>query len=77
MTGISLTFMAVDIAGGVFSILSLAFKEKFDVFASVSYAVIVASYASSFVRTPGFTTPHSILCIRRLWMELSWSQLSS
>jgi len=41
VTGISLMFMAVDIAGGVFSILSLAFKEKFDVFASVSYGVIV------------------------------------
>ncbi|KAF9780298.1 PQ loop repeat-domain-containing protein [Thelephora terrestris] len=39
--GISMTFMAVDISGGVFSILSLAFKEKFDVFASSTYAVVM------------------------------------
>ncbi|KAF9780299.1 PQ loop repeat-domain-containing protein [Thelephora terrestris] len=41
VTGISITFLLADICGGVFSILSLAFKQKFDVFASVSYAVIV------------------------------------
>lgn len=44
--GLSMTFMAVDISGGVFSILSLAFKEKFDVFASIVYAVVTASYLS-------------------------------
>jgi hypothetical protein len=42
--GISMAFMAVDISGGVFSILSLAFKEKFDVFASSTYAVVIASH---------------------------------
>ena len=41
--GLSITFMAVDIGGGVFSILSLAFKEKFDVFASIVYVVVIAS----------------------------------
>ena len=45
--GLSMTFMAVDISGGVFSILSLAFKEEFDVFASITYAVVIASHPSS------------------------------
>jgi hypothetical protein len=42
--GLSMVFMAVDIGGGVFSILSLAFKEKFDVFASIVYVVVIASH---------------------------------
>ena len=42
--GLSMLFMATDISGGVFSILSLAFKEHFDVFASIVYAVVIASY---------------------------------
>jgi hypothetical protein len=37
-------FMAVDISGGIFSILSLAFKEEFDVFASIAYIVVIASH---------------------------------
>ena len=36
--------MGVEICGGLFLILSLAFKERFDVFASVSYGVGVVSY---------------------------------
>ena len=39
--GISLTFMAVDCLGGVFSILSLIFKRQFDVLAAVSYSSVV------------------------------------
>jgi hypothetical protein len=39
--GISLTFMAVDCLGGVFSILSLIFKCQFDGIAAVSYASVV------------------------------------
>ncbi|KAI9453020.1 PQ loop repeat-domain-containing protein [Lactarius psammicola] len=39
--GISLTFMAVDLLGGVFSILSLAFKSHFDVTAAVAYSLVV------------------------------------
>jgi len=39
-----MTFMAVDISGGVFSILSLAFKEEFDTFGSITYVVVIASY---------------------------------
>jgi len=41
-----MTFMVVDISGGIFSILSLAFKEEFDIFASVVYVVVIASYPS-------------------------------
>jgi len=44
VVGLSMAFMAVDISGGVFSILSLVFKEKFDVFASIAYIVVIASY---------------------------------
>lgn len=36
--GISLIFMAVDALGGLFSDLSLAFKQDFDVIACVSYS---------------------------------------
>ena len=39
--GISVTFMFVDLLGGVFSDLSLAFKPKFDVIASVTYSVVI------------------------------------
>ena len=39
--GISLTFMAVDCLGGVFSILSLIFKRHVDVIAAVAYALVV------------------------------------
>ena len=36
VVGISLIFMAVDIAGGLFSLLSLIFREDFDIAACVS-----------------------------------------
>ncbi|KAI0654042.1 PQ loop repeat-domain-containing protein, partial [Cubamyces menziesii] len=39
--GISTLFMLVDMLGGVFSDLSLAFKEKFDVVAGVTYSLVV------------------------------------
>ncbi|KAI9444486.1 hypothetical protein H4582DRAFT_2178327 [Lactarius indigo] len=39
--GISLTFMAVDLLGGVASILSLAFKSHFDTTAAVAYSLVV------------------------------------
>ncbi|KAH9025830.1 hypothetical protein EDB84DRAFT_1273369 [Lactarius hengduanensis] len=41
VVGISLTFMAVDLLGGVASILSLAFKSHFDTTAAVAYALVV------------------------------------
>ncbi|RPD76397.1 hypothetical protein L226DRAFT_375270 [Lentinus tigrinus ALCF2SS1-7] len=39
--GISILFMIVDMLGGVFSDLSLAFKESFDVVAGVTYSLVV------------------------------------
>ncbi|ORX39864.1 hypothetical protein BD324DRAFT_648484 [Kockovaella imperatae] len=39
--GISLTFMTIDILGGVFSFLSLFFRDKIDIAASVSYGLVV------------------------------------
>ena len=39
--GISLTFMTVDLLGGVFSILSLVMKESLDITASVAYSLVV------------------------------------
>ncbi|KAH9166035.1 hypothetical protein EDB89DRAFT_2006560 [Lactarius sanguifluus] len=39
--GISLTFMAVDLLGGIASILSLAFKSHFDTTAAIAYALVV------------------------------------
>ena len=41
--GISFVFMAIDIGGGVFSLLSLAFKPKWDVVASVSILWLLLS----------------------------------
>ncbi|GFZ46145.1 hypothetical protein JCM24511_04392 [Saitozyma sp. JCM 24511] len=41
VVGISLTFMAVDILGGIFSFLSLFFRDSLDVAAFVSYALVV------------------------------------
>ncbi|EIM86847.1 uncharacterized protein STEHIDRAFT_131391 [Stereum hirsutum FP-91666 SS1] len=41
VVGISVTFMIVDLLGGVFSDLSLAFKEDFDVIASITYSLVV------------------------------------
>jgi hypothetical protein len=39
--GISLTFMAIDLLGGVFSLLSLVFKRRLDVLAAVAYSLVV------------------------------------
>ena len=64
-----MTFMAVDICGGVFSILSLVFKEKFDVFASISYIVVIASYPFLILR--GGSRSYSIFDIHRSWTLLS------
>lgn len=41
VVGISLSFMAIDILGGVFSFLSLFFRPKLDIAAFVSYALVV------------------------------------
>ncbi|KAI0741616.1 PQ-loop-domain-containing protein [Daedaleopsis nitida] len=39
--GISIVFMLIDAAGGVFSDLSLAFKDTFDVVAGITYSLVV------------------------------------
>ena len=39
--GISIPFITIDLLGGVFSDLSLVFKEKFDVLASITYSLVV------------------------------------
>ncbi|KAI9064804.1 hypothetical protein FKP32DRAFT_1569181 [Trametes sanguinea] len=39
--GISVLFMFVDMLGGVFSDLSLAFKTEFDVIAGITYSLVV------------------------------------
>ena len=47
MKGISLTFMTIDMLGGVFSVLSLAFKEEFEVLGGVAYSAVVVSGSSA------------------------------
>ncbi|KAI0288986.1 PQ loop repeat-domain-containing protein [Russula brevipes] len=47
--GISLTFMAIDLLGGVFSILSLAFKHQVDVLAAVAYSIVVVRLTGYFL----------------------------
>ena len=61
-----MTFMAVDISGGVFSILSLAFKEEFDIFASIVYVVVIASYPLFILHEN--SRSYSIVGIYRSWM---------
>ncbi|KAH7335419.1 hypothetical protein B0J17DRAFT_670095 [Rhizoctonia solani] len=41
VVGISMLFMAVDMLGGVFSVLSLVFQAQFDSVAAVSYILVV------------------------------------
>ncbi|KAK7445375.1 hypothetical protein VKT23_014792 [Stygiomarasmius scandens] len=41
VVGISISFMFIDAAGGLFSDLSLVFKTEFDVIASVTYSLVV------------------------------------
>ncbi|SNX86874.1 uncharacterized protein MEPE_05583 [Melanopsichium pennsylvanicum] len=47
--GISLVFLAIDCAGGVFSLLSLVFKSEFDGIASANYIGIVILELGIFV----------------------------
>jgi hypothetical protein len=57
--GISLTFMAVDLLGGIFSILSLIFKKKVDVPAAVAYSLVVVRD----LRRPDSPGPHAQISI--------------
>ncbi|KAJ7624816.1 PQ loop repeat-domain-containing protein [Roridomyces roridus] len=49
VVGISFIFMLVDMLGGLFSDLSLAFKGKFDLFLGVTYALVVVLDAIIFI----------------------------
>jgi len=42
VVGISIPFITVDLLGGVFSLLSLVFRPKFDALAGVAYSLVVA-----------------------------------
>ncbi|KAG8958273.1 hypothetical protein FRC03_009287 [Tulasnella sp. 419] len=39
--GISMLFMLIDMSGGVFSVLSLVFRERFDVIAAITYIAVI------------------------------------
>ena len=43
VVGISLLFVFVDMSGGVFSDLSLVFKQKFNVVAAITYTLVIVS----------------------------------
>ena len=62
--GISLIFMTVDLLGGVFSLLSLVFKDHFDVIAGVAYSAVVVGAFHHIYWAFGFKR------YRRCWMEL-------
>lgn len=47
--GISMLFITIDALGGVFSLLSLVFKQKFDALAGVAYSLVVVSIRSHFL----------------------------
>lgn len=51
--------MVIDWLGGVFSTLSLVFKEKFDVIAGVTYSLVIVSnpLASSTLRRRFIVVP--------------------
>jgi hypothetical protein len=47
VVGISVLFISVDMIGGVFNDLSLAFRAEFDVIAAVTYTLVVVSLSSA------------------------------
>ena len=53
--------MAVDISGGVFSLLSLAFRRKFDVVASTTYITVIVSVLNHSVSNGILYEPHSFV----------------
>lgn len=50
--GISMTFLAIDISGGVFSLLSLVFNDTFDGIAALTYLGVVVSTAPCLTHVP-------------------------
>lgn len=47
-----MTFLAIDITGGVFSLLSLIFKAKFDGIAAITYLGVVVSTGPCLTHVP-------------------------
>lgn len=45
--GISLPFLTIDVLGGLFSDLSLIFRDKFDVIAAIAYTLVIVSCIGS------------------------------
>jgi uncharacterized protein with PQ loop repeat len=52
VVGISLVFLTIDILGGLFSDLSLIFRDHFDVVAAASYTAVIVSYVLFRSREP-------------------------
>ena len=61
--GISLTFMAIDMLGGLLNDLSLVFAERFDVLAALSYTLVIVS-----VFTPSLVLEQRPNQENRYWM---------
>ena len=68
--GVSILFMVVDMMGGVFSDLSLAFKDKFDVVAGITYSLFIVRLASTSYSTKD--TEHSFFRYARCLTLSSW-----
>lgn len=47
-----MTFLAIDISGAVFSLLSLIFKDKFDGIAAITYLGVVVSTGPCLAHVP-------------------------
>jgi PQ loop repeat len=60
VTGISMTFLAIDISGGILSLLSLVFKDKFDGIAALTYIGVIVSTRPRLTHVP-FTITQFLL----------------
>ena len=65
--------MAVDLMGGVFSLLSLAFKEHFDVIAAVAYGAVVVSLVTL---SSTSTTPPPSASLRSMIVNVDLDNLA-
>ena len=68
--GVSILFMVVDMMGGIFSDLSLAFKDKFDVVAGITYSLVIVRLASTSYSTKH--TEYSLFRYARCSTLSSW-----
>lgn len=69
VVGISIPFMTIDMLGGVFNDLSLAFKAQFNVIASITYSLVVVRGGVSLMF---HYVPDDM---SRSWMALSFCSL--